>query len=67
MEDYAETRNLDFYLGDHRVISVMPPYAYDAAGERLDCTYRFSPSLKTLETVCDANWFQGLQRCEERG
>ena len=61
VEDYAETRSLDFYLGNHRVISAMPPYAYDAAGERLDCTYRFSPSLKALETVCDANWFLEAQ------
>ncbi|MCK4456131.1 MAG: FG-GAP repeat protein [Thermoplasmata archaeon] len=61
VEDYAETRSLDFYLGNRRVISAMPPYAYDAAGERLDCKYRFSPSLKTLETVCDANWFLEAQ------
>ena len=61
VEDYAETRSVDFYLGDRRVISAMPPYAYDAAGELLDCTYRFSPSLKTLETVCDANWFLEAQ------
>lgn len=61
VEDCAETRSLDFYVGDRRVMSAMPPYAYDATGERLDCTYRFSPSLKTLETVCDANWFLEAQ------
>ncbi len=52
-----ETTTLDFYEGDRRVISILPPYAYDSTNELLDCTYSFSPSTKSLGLLCDADWF----------
>ncbi|MFQ6128388.1 MAG: tetratricopeptide repeat protein [Thermoplasmata archaeon] len=53
----VETRNLDFYLGNDKVFSVMPPYAYDSADAQLDCSYLFSPSSRSIQLMCDASWF----------
>ncbi|MCJ2563013.1 MAG: hypothetical protein LN417_02850, partial [Candidatus Thermoplasmatota archaeon] len=53
----GETSSLDFYDGNRKAISILPPYAYDSAEERLDCTYSFSTSTKNLKLLCDADWF----------
>jgi tetratricopeptide (TPR) repeat protein len=55
----AETAEImDFYEGDRKVLSILPPYAYDSSDRRLDCTYSFASSTKRLELLCDANWFR---------
>jgi tetratricopeptide (TPR) repeat protein len=52
---------VDFYEGDRRVFSILPPFAHDSDQDRLDCTYRFSPPTKNLELICDADWFRNAR------
>jgi hypothetical protein len=57
----GEVATVDFYDTDQRVFSILPPYAYDSDYDNLDCTYRFSPSSRSLELLCDAEWFRNAR------
>ncbi|MFQ6106996.1 MAG: tetratricopeptide repeat protein [Thermoplasmata archaeon] len=57
-DDTVETRRIDWFVGDDALISILPPYAYDAGGNQLDCSYLFTASSGRLELVCDAEWFR---------